>query len=63
LDVEARRYLTVISSNVVKMDRLITDLLALARISRGFAGAGKSEMNSLVQSIYDTIATTEDRER
>lgn len=61
LDPEARRLLTIISDNVKKMDRLITDLLSFSRLSRSEINMLQPNMNSIVSAAYDSNSTVEDK--
>jgi PAS domain S-box-containing protein len=63
LDDEAKRLLSVIYSNVLKMDHLITDLLSLAKISRSSILMEKVDMNSLVKNVYEAISTPEEKQK
>jgi signal transduction histidine kinase len=62
LDVEGRRMLSVIESNIRKMDHLITDLLSLSRITRINGIRHKVNMEFMVRNLYDSLVTEEDRE-
>ena len=61
LDEEGKRYLGNIRFSAKKMDRLINDLLHLARVSRADFQATTIDMNALVRSVYDEITTEDDR--
>jgi light-regulated signal transduction histidine kinase (bacteriophytochrome) len=61
LDDEAKRLLFIICENVKKMDRLITDLLSLSRISRSEMTRMWPDMNAIVQAAYDLNSTGEDK--
>jgi PAS domain S-box-containing protein len=62
LDEEGHRLFDVVRTNARKMDQLITDLLALSRISRGDLIPSKLDMNKLVQSVYFELTVPEIRE-
>lgn len=53
LDAEGNRLLSVIVSNVRKMDQLISDLLALSRVTRVSLNYGTVDMKSLVSVVVD----------
>ncbi len=57
LDDEGKRLLSIIRRNTAKMDHLITDLLALSRVSRSQLNHSPIDMTALVNSIYHEIAT------
>jgi PAS domain S-box-containing protein len=52
LDDEGRRLLGVIRSNAQKMDRLITDLLSLSRVTRNEMKNARIEMEAMVRSVF-----------
>ncbi|MBN1326358.1 MAG: PAS domain S-box protein, partial [Candidatus Cloacimonetes bacterium] len=62
LDEEGKRYINVIRNNVVKMDRLILDLLSLSRISRADINKTVVDMTAVARSIYCEIASAEEQE-
>ncbi|MCW0481163.1 transporter substrate-binding domain-containing protein [Gaoshiqia sediminis] len=63
LDEEGKRFLTVIRENANKMDRLITDMLNLSRISRTDVRVSAINMTKLAGSVFEEIATeTEKRD-
>ncbi len=59
LDDEGRRLLGVVRDSTSKMDTLITDLLALSRVSRSELRYSPIDMTTLVNSIYHELATPE----
>jgi PAS domain S-box-containing protein len=59
LDAEGMRLLNIIRNNAVKMDRLIADLLALSRVSRGELRSSRIDMTGLVRAVYHEIAAPE----
>jgi PAS domain S-box-containing protein len=63
LDAEGLRVLGVIRNNTQKMDQLITDLLALSRISRFELKLLPVDMNSLVQITIKELTQTEEQEQ
>ncbi len=63
MDQEGRRVCNVIRDNTVKMNRLITDLLAFSRLSRKEIQFEKIDMQKLVHSIYHEVCSKEDMER
>ena len=69
LDSEGKRLLNLIRSNIQKMDQLITDLLALSRVTRGelsFSGIDMTQMaismfkESAAPDVTDKISLTVD---
>lgn len=59
LDEEGNRLLKVVRDNTGKMDHLITDLLALSRVSRSELSYSSVDMTGLVRSVYAELATPE----
>jgi PAS domain S-box-containing protein len=57
-DQEGQRILKVIRDNTIKMDQLITDLLALSRISRFELKHSPIDMNQLIQGVILELKTT-----
>jgi len=55
LDAEGKRLLNVIRSNTQKMDHLISDLLALSRVTRNELVISVIDMRTMVDSIYHEI--------
>jgi len=56
LDGEGKRLIQTIRNSAVKMDRLITDLLELSRISRRDMHLGDVDMKEVVESVYHETA-------
>ena len=52
-DAEGQRLFGIVRSNAQKMDQLITDLLALSRVTRSQLLAARLDMTALVQAVYD----------
>ncbi|MEW6585284.1 MAG: GAF domain-containing protein, partial [Nitrospirota bacterium] len=63
LDAEGNRLLKVVRTNTQKMDQLITDLLALSRVSRSDMRFSQIDMTALAGLIYDEIASPEVRQK
>jgi PAS domain S-box-containing protein len=61
-DAEGQRLLGVVRANAQKMDELITDLLALARVSRNEMVQVRLDMSDLVRSIYHEITVFHPRQ-
>ncbi|MDR3573474.1 MAG: PAS domain S-box protein [Anaerolineaceae bacterium] len=59
LDAEGQRYLNVIRASTGKMDQLISDLLALSRVSRAELHLARIDMRLLASSIYAELASPE----
>ncbi|MBA4384003.1 MAG: hypothetical protein C0410_04650 [Anaerolinea sp.] len=59
LDTEGLRLLNIVRSSTKNLDRLITDLLSLSRVGRSELKLESLDMNSMVSSIYDELATPE----
>jgi PAS domain S-box-containing protein len=59
LDAEGQRVFGVVRANTEKMDRLITDLLALSRVTRREAVPTRLDMTALVRSVYQEVGATE----
>lgn len=57
LDAEGQRFLAVIRTNVQQMDKLITDLLALSRVSRSELAPVRTDMGALARAMYEEAAT------
>jgi signal transduction histidine kinase len=57
LDDEGRRILKVIRDGSQKMSRLIDDLLAFSRLGRKPIAAEETDMNALVQSVWNELKT------
>lgn len=63
LDEEGNRLLGVIRNGSSKMDQLITDLLALSRVSRSEINYSPIDMNALARDVYHELATPEVHQR
>lgn len=63
LDDEGKRFLRVIQNNASKMDRLITDMLNLSRISRAEMRMSKVDMGKVARSIFQELASREEQEQ
>ena len=63
LDDEGKRLLNIIRTNTRKMDQLITDILALSRVSRTEMKLSRIDMTTLVNSIYHESASPEIQEK
>jgi len=63
MDAEAQRLFQGILAATVKMERLITDLLALSRTTRSEINLSGIDMAGLVNDTYLEISTPESRER
>jgi PAS domain S-box-containing protein len=59
MDTEGRRLLNVIQTNTIKMDQLISDLLALSRATRIELKSTRIDMPALVHSVYHEVASPE----
>ena len=59
LDAEGKRLLNVIRTNTQHMDQLITDLLALSRVSKSQLKLSRVDMTAMAHSVYNEIASTE----
>jgi signal transduction histidine kinase len=59
LDAEGNRLLSVIRTNTKKMDQLITDLLALSRVSRSELLFSRIDMGTMVHSMFHEIVSLE----
>jgi light-regulated signal transduction histidine kinase (bacteriophytochrome) len=60
LDAEAKRYLKVIRNASHKMDKLITDLLELSRISRDKLSMQPIDFKKLIDECYHEIASPQE---
>jgi PAS domain S-box-containing protein len=60
---EGSRLLGVVRGNVQKMGRLIDDLLAFSRIGRHDIQASPVDMTGLVRSVFQELASPEERDR
>jgi signal transduction histidine kinase len=63
LDAEGKRLLDVIRESTKQMDHLITDLLALSRVSKSELNLSRVDMTAMANSIYHEIAPPEVREK
>jgi PAS domain S-box/PAS domain S-box/PAS domain S-box len=63
LDEEGKRVLNIIRTNTSKMDHLISDLLALSRVSRIELHLSRIDMGTLANSIYFDLASPEIQEK
>lgn len=59
LDTEGLRLLNIVRSSTKNLDKLITDLLSLSRVGRSELKMDTLDMNSMVNSIYQELATPE----
>lgn len=55
LDDEGKRLFNVIRTNTQRMDQLITDLLALSRVSKNELNLSRIDMTAMVRSIIDEV--------
>lgn len=63
LDQEGKRLLNLIRSNTLKMDQLITDILALSRVTRSEHKVSKIDMNKMVMSMYNECVSIDVRKK
>ncbi|MFO7575431.1 MAG: transporter substrate-binding domain-containing protein [Bacteroidales bacterium] len=63
LDSEGNRLLIVLRENSQKMDRLITDLLSLSRVTRTEMSAVSIDMAGLAKGIFHEIASNDELKR
>lgn len=61
LDSEGKRFIGVMRDNATKMDKLISDLLNLSRISRVGMNLILTDLTSIAESMYHEIATNEEK--
>ena len=59
LDSEGKRLLGMIRANTQKMDHLITDILALSRVSRSVHKVSRIDMTMMAQSMLNEVASGE----
>ncbi|GEM_PF-609840 len=59
LDDEGKRLLDVIRNNVLKMDRLILDMLNLSRISRTDMRMAETDMKAIIESLLLDVVSPE----
>jgi light-regulated signal transduction histidine kinase (bacteriophytochrome) len=62
LDDEGRRYIHTIRESALKMDMLITDLLSLSRVSRSQLRFSKVQLDELIMSVYNEVASDQEKE-
>jgi PAS domain S-box-containing protein len=63
IDSEGQRLLGLIRSNTQKMDKLITDILFLSRVSRGESKKSLIDMTKMALSMYNETTSPENRDR
>jgi PAS domain S-box-containing protein len=61
LDGEGKRFINTISESASKMDKLITDLLNLSRVSRSSLNYSKVDMKATAISMFHEIASAEEQ--
>ena len=61
LDNEGKRYINTIVDNAIKMDKLITDLLNLSRVTRGSLKYSGVDMKATILSMYSEVATENEK--
>jgi PAS domain S-box-containing protein len=59
LDTEGARLLGLIRSNTMRMDKLITDILSLSRVTRSEHKASRVDMTKMARSMVNEAATPE----
>jgi PAS domain S-box-containing protein len=59
LDTEGQRLLGLIRSNTQKMDKLITDILALSRVTRGEQKKSRIDMTRMAVSMFNEAASAD----
>jgi signal transduction histidine kinase len=62
LDTEGRRLLSLLRENSQRMDRLITDLLALSRVTRSEMNFFRIDMKSMADSIFNELIGESERD-
>ena len=62
LDEEGKRFIGTIRDNAAKMDRLITDLLSLSRVSKVSIAHTSVEMENIATSMYYEMASKKEQE-
>jgi PAS domain S-box-containing protein len=62
LDDEGNRLLQIIRTSTQQMDRLITDLLSLSRVTRGELKVTRIDMMEMAASVFSEITSAEERE-
>ena len=63
MDDEGKRLLNVIRDNTQKMDKLITDLLALSRVGRNEMSCVLINMDAMVRSVFNDLIPDENKNR
>jgi len=63
LDAEGKRLFNVIRTNAQRMDQLITDLLALSRVSKNELKFSRVDMAAMAHSVYEELASLEVRQK
>lgn len=61
LDDEGKRFIQTIRENATKMDRLISDLLNLSRVSRASIKMSDVDMEKLAIAVYKELATPDEQ--
>jgi len=61
LNDEGKRFIGVIRDNTSRMDRLISDLLNLSRVSRGEMKMVKAKMGDIALSMYHEMASEQEK--
>jgi PAS domain S-box-containing protein len=61
LDDEGKRLLNVIQKNTIKMDKLISDLLNLSRLSRTEMNLVDIDMKKMVNAVFDETASDKEK--
>ncbi len=62
LDQEGRRYLDTIKKNAIKMDKLITDLLSLSRVTKADLVYTTVDMEQMATRAFEDMATTNEKQ-
>jgi light-regulated signal transduction histidine kinase (bacteriophytochrome) len=63
LDSEGQRLLSLIRSNTQKMDKLITDILSLSKVTRSEQKKSKVDMTKMASSMFNEVASPEVQKR
>jgi PAS domain S-box-containing protein len=63
LDAEGQRFLGLIRSNTQKMDKLITDILCLSRITRGEQNKSDIDMTKMAASMFNESVSSENADK
>jgi len=63
LDDEGKRLFNVIRTNTQRMDQLITDLLALSRVTKNELKLSRIDMTAMVRSIIDEVLSPDIQEK